>query len=184
MAPRSTPASRPISSRRAGDFFKSRSRRPPAMMARAGRQLAIVHGAQFAAHRLLDTATPKFFENPLAEVDDPPAPPREPPDRAASMIAVSAARWSSFRRGFGPGALRSIRRRAARIELQHPVADDLQRHPRSSSPARVALRRSPPTPATAAPAPVLRTLRRGSHHRGVKIGPTAIGMANLLRSPP
>ena len=42
-------------------------------MARPGRELAITHGAQLAAQRLLGDDDAEFFENPLAEIDDPPA---------------------------------------------------------------------------------------------------------------
>jgi hypothetical protein len=43
------------------------------MMARASRELAIAHLAQHAAERLLGDSDAEFLENPLAEIDDPPA---------------------------------------------------------------------------------------------------------------
>jgi hypothetical protein len=43
------------------------------MMAGTGRELAITYGAQFAAQRLLGDDDAKRPENPLAEIDDPPA---------------------------------------------------------------------------------------------------------------
>jgi xanthine/CO dehydrogenase XdhC/CoxF family maturation factor len=43
------------------------------MMARASRELAISHLAQHAAQRLLGDSDTELLENPLAEIDDPPA---------------------------------------------------------------------------------------------------------------
>jgi hypothetical protein len=43
------------------------------MMARASRELAIPHSAQHPPQRLLGDSDAKFLENPLAEIDDPPA---------------------------------------------------------------------------------------------------------------
>jgi len=43
------------------------------MMAGASRKLAIAHLAQHAAQRLLGDGDAEFLENPLAEIDDPPA---------------------------------------------------------------------------------------------------------------
>ena len=42
-------------------------------MARASRELAVTHLAQHAAQRLLGDGDAEFLENPLAEIDDPPA---------------------------------------------------------------------------------------------------------------
>ena len=42
------------------------------MMARTRRELAITHGAQFPAQRLLGHDDPELLEDPLAEIDDPP----------------------------------------------------------------------------------------------------------------
>jgi len=54
------------------------------MMAGTGRELAITHGAQFAAQRLLGDDDAKLLEDPLAEVHDPPAhDPMDRRDRAA-----------------------------------------------------------------------------------------------------
>ena len=41
-------------------------------MAGARRELAISHGAQFAAQGLLGHDDAEFLENPLTEIDDPP----------------------------------------------------------------------------------------------------------------
>jgi hypothetical protein len=43
------------------------------MMARTSGELAVAHGAQLAAQRLLGDDDAKFFPYPLAEIDDPPA---------------------------------------------------------------------------------------------------------------
>ena len=43
------------------------------MMARTSRKLAVAHGAQFAAQRLLGDDDAEFSPYPLAEIDDPPA---------------------------------------------------------------------------------------------------------------
>ncbi len=43
------------------------------MMAGAGRELAIAHGAQFATQRLLGHDDTKRLPNPLTEIDDPPS---------------------------------------------------------------------------------------------------------------
>ena len=42
-------------------------------MAGTSRELAISHGAQFPAQCLLGDDDAEFLENPLAEIDDPPA---------------------------------------------------------------------------------------------------------------
>ena len=79
-------------------------------MAGASRELAITHGAQFAAQRLLGDDDAEFLENPLAEIDDPPAhDPVNRRDRAAlddrgergAMRVVQPRRLS--------GGLRSIK---------------------------------------------------------------------------
>jgi hypothetical protein len=43
------------------------------MMAGAGRELAVTHGAQVPAHRLLGDPHPELFPDPLAEIDETPA---------------------------------------------------------------------------------------------------------------
>src|SRR6204780_2521639 len=44
------------------------------VMTGTSRELTISHGAQFQAQCLLGDDAPEFLEDPLAEVDDPPAP--------------------------------------------------------------------------------------------------------------
>ena len=99
-------------------------------MPRPGREFAIAHGAQLTAQRLLRDREPELLPKPLAEIDQPPAHHavdrgRRPgldhrrecralrhaqPRRLARCLAVDQA-W-----------------RARRVEPQHPVAHDLQRH--------------------------------------------------------
>ena len=43
------------------------------MMPRPGRELAIAHGPQFAAHRRLGQRDAKFLVKPLRQIDEPPA---------------------------------------------------------------------------------------------------------------
>jgi hypothetical protein len=43
------------------------------MMTRSGGQLAVAHGAQFPAQRLLGDADPELLPDPLAQIDQPPA---------------------------------------------------------------------------------------------------------------
>ena len=43
------------------------------MMTLTGRELAIAHGAQFAAQRLLGHDDTKLLPNPATEIDDPPS---------------------------------------------------------------------------------------------------------------
>src|SRR5208337_4498757 len=159
-----------------GTFFKILDRAGGLrMMARAGRQLAIVHRAQFAAHRLLGHDDPELFENPLAEIDDPPAHhPVNRRDRATlndrrqrRTVLVVQARLRSRRLAIDQAV------GTMRIELQRPVANDLQRHPadlRSLGARRAFVdrrqRQQPPRLR-----PVLRTLRRGPNRRSVIIGP-------------
>ena len=88
------PSSRPISSRRVGRLFKILdSTGGPGMMAGAGRELAITHLAQRAAESLLGDGDTKFLENPLAEINNPPA--HHPMDNAPR-----GARTTRTRAGF------------------------------------------------------------------------------------
>ena len=43
------------------------------MMLRAGGELAITQGTQFAAHRLFSDGDPKLLKHPLAKIDNAPA---------------------------------------------------------------------------------------------------------------
>ena len=99
-------------------------------MARTRRELAVTHGAQFPAQRLLGHDDPELLEDPLAEIDDPP------PDDAVNRRDRAAL----DDRGEG-GSVRVVqpRRLSGRlainqsvrpicIEFDHPVANDLLSH--------------------------------------------------------
>src|SRR6204780_490094 len=97
-------------------------------MARASRELAITHLAQQAAQRLLGDDDAEFLENPLAEIDDPPA--HDP---------VNRRNWAALDDRGERGAMRVVQPRrlprrlandqalrALRLELDHPGANHLQ----------------------------------------------------------
>ena len=99
-------------------------------MARAGRELAIVHGAQLPAQGLLGDRDAELLPEPLDQIDQPPA--HHAVDRrkgtliddglqSLSVLIVEPRRspWCPA----GPEALGS-----PRVEAQHPIAHDLQRH--------------------------------------------------------
>jgi hypothetical protein len=101
------------------------------MMTRAGGQLAVAHGTQFPAHRLLGDAELEFLPDPLAQIDQPPA-------HDASNRRGRAAFDHCLQRG--AMGLVQLRRLAGRlavdqpvrtmgVELHHPIPDDLQGHP-------------------------------------------------------
>ena len=75
-----------ISSRRSGRRKVLNCAFRLGVMARASRELAIIHLAQHAAQRLLGDDDAEFLENPLAEIrDDPPThDPRESPELGRS----------------------------------------------------------------------------------------------------
>jgi hypothetical protein len=115
-------------------------------MTRASRELAITHGGQLAAPRLLGHDDAEFLENPLAEIDD--SPPHDAVIGPLSMIAARVVRCSIAQTG------RLSRRLAINqpdrpmgVELEYPVANDLKRHPANLR--RLGARRfrkSPPAP--------------------------------------
>src|SRR3984957_773936 len=133
-------------------------------MARASRELAITHLAQHATQRLLGDDDAEFLENPLAEIDDPPA--HDP---------VNRWNWAALDDRDERGAMRVVQPRrlprrltinqavrALRVELDHPVANDLQ--PDAPDPRRLSARgavvnrRNSQKPARLRP--VLRPFRR------------------------
>ena len=100
------------------------------MMARAGRELAVVHGPQLAAERLAGHADPELVPDPLAQVDQPPA------DHAVDGRHGPALDHGGQRRALRVVEPRRLARRlaveqairAVRVEPHDPVPDDLQRH--------------------------------------------------------
>jgi hypothetical protein len=100
------------------------------MMARAGREFAVAHGARFPAERLLGDRDPELLVQPLTKIDDPPA--HDAVDRWRRPALDRRSQGGPVR-VIEPGRL--ARRlavdetiRPVRVELQHPVADDLKRH--------------------------------------------------------
>jgi hypothetical protein len=99
-------------------------------MARAGRELAIVHGAQLAAQRLLGDRDAELLPEPLDEIDQAPAhhavDGRNGPlldDGLQGLPVLLREPRRGARRSAGEEALRSFG-----VEAQHPIAHDLQRH--------------------------------------------------------
>src|SRR5580693_2853305 len=149
------------------------------MMARTGCKFAIAHGAQFAAQRLLGDHDAEFLVNPLAEVDDPP-----------SYDAMSGRNRAALDDRCQRGSVcivqpRRLSRRLAidqavrpeRVELEHPIANDLKRHTANlrrlgASCAFVNRRQSQKPPCWRA---ILRSFRGGPDHLRVKIGPKRNG---------
>ena len=82
--------------------------RAVSMMTRPRRELAIAHGAQHPAQRLLGDADPELLPNALAKIHDaPPDHAMDSRDRPLSRIAFSAARCVSVKSEGWPGGLRS-----------------------------------------------------------------------------
>jgi hypothetical protein len=111
------------------------------MMARPGGQLAITEAAQLAAQGLRRDADLEPLPKPLAEIDQAPAHDamhrrrRTALDRIGQRrpVGVVEPRWLAGRFTIDQAV------RAVRVELQHPVPNDLQRHatdPGGIGPAR------------------------------------------------
>ncbi len=111
------------------------------MMTRSGGQLAVAHGAQFPAQRLLGDADPEFLPDPLAQIDQPPA------HNAINRRSRTAFDRRPQRRAVCLAQLRRLARRLAGdqpvrtmgVELDHPIPNDLQcsaspRHRRRPAP--------------------------------------------------
>ena len=99
-------------------------------MARTRRELAVTHGAQFAAQRLFGDDDAEFLPSPLAQIDDPPA-----------YDAVNGGDRTALddRGQRGPMGIVQPRRLPGRlsvdqairpisVELENPIANDLKRH--------------------------------------------------------
>jgi hypothetical protein len=145
------------------------------MMARASRKLAISHLAQHAAQRLPGHDDAELLENPLTKIDDSPAhDPMNRRDRPAfqdrrqrrAMLAVQPRPlpWGlAVDQSVGP----------LRVELEHPVANDLKRH--AADLGRLAARgpvvdrrKRQQSPRLR---PVLRPFRRRAQRTRVKVTP-------------
>src|SRR5215207_609790 len=115
-----------------GSLFKSGHRRLVLrVMARTGRELAIVHGPQFARQRLLGDRDAELLPDPLDEVDQTPA------HHAVEGRNGPLLDDGLQGRAMGVGELGGLSRRLAvdqalgpmGVELHHPVAHDLHRDP-------------------------------------------------------
>ncbi len=98
------------------------------MVARAGREFAVAHGAQLPAERLLGDRDAELLEDPLREVDQPPAHHAvDRRDRAALdhlrnslTLGVIELGWLAWRLAVQETS------RPPRVEPQHPVPNDLE----------------------------------------------------------
>ena len=144
-------------------------------MARPGGELAIAHGAQFAAQGLLGDDNAELLPHPLAQIDQSPthdamgrrdrAAFDDGLQRAAMHIGQSRrlARWLAVNQAI----------RALRIELHHPVPNDLQGYATDLGglrPRRTLVDRRQ----REQPASLPRVLARagaGAQAGGIKIGP-------------
>src|SRR5271157_6592455 len=149
------------------------------MMARASRELAISHGAQFPAQRLLGDDDAEFLVYPLTEIDDPPA--HDPVNRRDWTALDDRRQRRTVLIVQPPRLSRSLAVEqtlgAMAVELQHPIPNDLKRHAadlRCFRPRRsFVYRRERQKPTRLRP--VLRPLGSGSHGLSVKIGPKRNG---------
>jgi hypothetical protein len=115
-----------------GDFFKIFNRAGSLrVMPRTSRKLAITHGAQFPAQGLPGDDDAEFLEDPLAEIDDPP--PHDPMNSRDRAALDDRGKGGSVRVVETRRLSRSLpvdqTRRTIGVELEHPIANDLKRHP-------------------------------------------------------
>ena len=100
-------------------------------MPRTSRKLAITHGAQFPAQGLPGDDDAEFLEDPLAEIDDPP--PHDPMNSRDRAALDDRGKGGSVRVVETRRLSRSLpvdqTRRTIGVELEHPIANDLKRHP-------------------------------------------------------
>ena len=144
-------------------------------MTRPRRQLAKSHRAQLPAQRLFGDAHLELRPQPLAEIND--APSHHTVDRR-NRPALKHRRQRRAVRLLEPGPLtRSFAVdqpvRTVRVELQHPIPDDLQGHPAdlgSLRPARPVIDRGQSQQTTRLTR-MPRSAGRPPQLRGVKIGP-------------
>ena len=149
------------------------------VVARAGGELAVAHGAQLAAQRLLGDGHPELLPEPLAQVDEPPAHHAVDGGRRAVLDHRRQCRPMRVAR---PGRLAgglAVDQPAGTlgVEPQHPVPDDLQRHP--ADPGRLGPRRPVVDGRQRQQAAGLRGIlglpRRGPQVGGVEIAPQRDG---------
>jgi hypothetical protein len=97
-------------------------------MARPGRELAKVQGAQLAAQRLLGDRDPELLPDPLHQVDQTPAHhPVNGRDRALLDHPLQGRALLAIEQRLGARGLAGPEPfRSRGVEVQHPVAHDLQ----------------------------------------------------------
>src|SRR3974390_3141385 len=112
-----------------GSFFKILDRTfGLCMMARTGRQFAIAHGTQLPAERLLRDGDAELLEDPLRQIDQPPAHhavnrrDRTAFDHSGDRLALAIIELGGLT--WRLGVQQSVR--APRIKPQYPVPDDLE----------------------------------------------------------
>lgn len=153
------------------------------MMPRTGGELAILHGAQFAAERRLGDADPERVPKLLAQIDQPPADHAvdrrhrtalNGPHQRCSVRVIKAG-WLPRRLAVDQPV------RTMRIELQHPVPRDLPgdaANRRGVFPARAVVDRSQGQQAPGLRA-TFRALGQRSQAKRVKIRPEQDGRSEL-----
>ena len=98
------------------------------MVARSGRELAVAHGAQLPAECLLGDRDAEFLEDPLRQIDQPPAHhamdrrDRATLDHAGDGLTLEVIELGRFT--WRLAVQESVR--PASVEAQHPVPDDLK----------------------------------------------------------
>ena len=139
------------------------------------RELAVTHGAQFAAQCLFGDDDAEFLPNPLAQIDDPPA-----------YDAVNRGDRTALNDRGQRGPMRIVQPRrlpgrlsvdqAVRpmsVELENPIANDLKRH--AANLGRLAARGAFVNRRQSQKSPRLRSVLRAfggkSDRRSVKIIP-------------
>ena len=145
------------------------------VMAGASRKLAIAHLAQHAAECLLGDDDAEFLENPLPEIDDPPA--HDPMNRRDRPALDERRERRAMRLIEPPLPPRRLALdqavRPLRVEPHHPVANDLKRHPanlrRLGTARAVVNRRKGQKPSGLRP--ILRSFRRHPQRPCVIISP-------------
>jgi hypothetical protein len=100
-------------------------------MARTGRELAIVHGAQLPAQGLLGDGDPELLPEPCDQIDQTPA--HHAVNRRDGPLLNDGLQGRAMRVGELGGLAGRLAvdqaLRPVRIELHHPVSHDLHRNP-------------------------------------------------------
>src|SRR6516164_2690461 len=112
-----------------GSFFKILDRALGLrMVTRTGGAFAVAHGSQLPAERLLGDSDAEFLEDPLRQIDQPPAHhamhrrDRATLDHAGDGLPLSVVELG--RLSCRPAIQETVR--TAGVEAQHPVPDDLK----------------------------------------------------------